>query len=878
MTNYSNLLVILFAFSCSQGFVEFDQPLPENNNVSTIIISSPPKIIDESKEEVPIVKEKEFISSHMKLTLINQKTANIERIIKTPSQENIDLSNINDGTYTLITEVSSGYRPPAPQTIEVKNRSFKSINLEVNQISESYFHYHWELSDENYEYEYSANDNIADTIEYLGEDIDILNSSSSKVLKEKYNIVLINNENTWTNELATRLLKAVESIPHYKWSNIRKLSLTSNFLADDIKINNNNITISEKAFFYASDKLVKLNNQRGRFFSKRLFQALVILFTNYGKNKKNIKKILLDKFSLVIDIDNYKKLTGEHADNFQSFYNSELIKIIHAMSEMPQGYYKIPGLKYLVRRKDGHPHPLYPSAAAVAWPRGANTDSYIEFMDKAFSSGSEDSTHRLILHEKSHFLWKNVFIQEVRDDWADLGGWYENPDVSSGWSTSHQTDFVTPYAHNINPNEDMAESLAHYVLNPEKLRSVAPDKFEFIKERIMNGYRYVSMIREDLTFQVLNLFPDYDFPGKIEMVDVKTHGGNLEDKRVEIIIRLRDKEGIDDGAERAYARIFSPNNTYKDVYFYPHNGDDHTLKGTFSIDKNSKRGYWKMENITIYDRNLNTRMESITDYGFKLFINNKIEDLNPPTYIKNSLAINKIEKIEKQKQLFDIKVQWEINEDIAMKKRHPVYANLIYLDDRELYPISAYGNYNKQTSKASVNFELNEYFPSGTYAISYIHMEDQALNKKGQYFSNDPKHEKMKKITLSTRNGDLEAPSLDTNKIAIKSDPINPTSPDGRTKVHIVFYAKDDKSGIGTVYYKLRNPLGKIYFNYFYHSNFYTKFFNGDPTIEKRYDIKTTLPRGSAPGKWVLLEMVLVDKAGNIKTYNFLETVHFQLE
>ena len=47
-------------------------------------------------------------------------------------------------------------------------------------------------------------------------------------------------------------------------------------------------------------------------------------------------------------------------------------------------FYKIPELRYLVRRLDGTPHPLYPDAAAVAW-----TDAgYIEFMDKAFLGGS----------------------------------------------------------------------------------------------------------------------------------------------------------------------------------------------------------------------------------------------------------------------------------------------------------------------------------------------------------------------------------------------------------------------------------------------------------------------------------------------------------
>ena len=40
-------------------------------------------------------------------------------------------------------------------------------------------------------------------------------------------------------------------------------------------------------------------------------------------------------------------------------------------------------------------------------------------------------------------------------------------------------------------------------------------KYEFIRGRIMSGTRYIAKIRDDLTFTVYNLFPDYFYPGKI---------------------------------------------------------------------------------------------------------------------------------------------------------------------------------------------------------------------------------------------------------------------------------------------------------------------------------------------------------------------------
>ena len=123
-------------------------------------------------------------------------------------------------------------------------------------------------------------------------------------------------------------------------------------------------------------------------------------------------------------------------------------------------------------------------------------DGYIEFMEEAFRNAADSYIHRLIIHEKAHFLWAHLFDERLRQDWIELGGWYRNDRASSGWSTTNQTAFVSYYAHDVNPNEDMAESIAHFLVNPDRLRSRAPAKYEFIRDRIMQGSVYLSRIRE----------------------------------------------------------------------------------------------------------------------------------------------------------------------------------------------------------------------------------------------------------------------------------------------------------------------------------------------------------------------------------------------
>ena len=145
--------------------------------------------------------------------------------------------------------------------------------------------------------------------------------------------------------------------------------------------------------------------------------------------------------------------------------------------------HKTQGLTHLVRRLDGTPHPLDPLAAAIAWTQ----DGYIEFMDKAFLSSDLDHIHRLVIHEKAHFLWEHVFDQQTRDDWARVGRWYEDPAQPSGWSTTSTTEFVSAYAHAHNPNEDMAESISYFIIAPDKLRSRSVAKYEFIRDGSCRG-------------------------------------------------------------------------------------------------------------------------------------------------------------------------------------------------------------------------------------------------------------------------------------------------------------------------------------------------------------------------------------------------------
>ena len=133
-------------------------------------------------------------------------------------------------------------------------------------------------------------------------------------------------------------------------------------------------------------------------------------------------------------------------------------------------------------------------------------------------------------------------------------------------------------------------------------------------------------------------------------------------------------------------------------------------------------------------------------------------------------------------------------------------------------------------------------------------------------------------ILITTENPDAKAPYLDVNNISISAIPTFPQEPNGETSINILYHAKDDKSGLGLVTYTLRDPQGIEHTNYHYHENTYSLFFEGKPDELALYEINVILPEGSAPGKWGLTHMKLVDKANNQKTFEFTEIIHFEID
>ena len=811
--------------------------------------------------------------------------------IKIFTNGNYSFNNIASGRYFIKSE-SIGYN--SYDAIEVNvgeggNITPNTISLALSKSAnkEDEFEHSWTQDASISGNTTTAYVNTKPKIEFQGRIVDASDEASADMLRYKYNIVLSNEGESWTQEYAYRILETMKDIPQVtrksyqdKEGKISKWTLTEEHLFNDVEViyndNGNTVKISKDAFVYATPQIVNIDGVRGTFFSKRLHSSLVRYTTNFGEDTNAVEKILNERFACSTLVPNYTDLTSltthEDEHRFQKFSPTELIYIISMFEEMPRGFHVVKELKYLVRRKNGHIHPTHPTAPAVAWAG----IGYIEFMESAFKSDIEH-LFRLILHEKTHFLWAHVFSDEIKNDWIKVGGWYQNTDDPDGWSTTKQTEFVSAYAHKKNPNEDMAESVSYYIKNPDKLRSRSINKFEFIRDRIMHGTRYITMIPDHLTFEVLNLFPDYDYPGKIKRLDINVVGEAEDDKTITVEIELENIEGYQDAASGAYMRVASTQGTYFDLHLRPID-DGHILKGTYRLSKHAKAGNWDVDQIKVTDKVGNQRFEGVDDFIWRLYINNPLEDLIKPEYVSKTLEYSLVEKAKDEHKINELTVSFKVKENLRMRSNGPVMIRLANnIEELQSATDDIYGTFNEDTKIGTVVYNFTEYMPSGDYYVTMISLTDEAKNKNRAYFSNSPNDEPIQTITINSSNSDNEGPEIDLNRMSISAEPTHPDAPDGETKVEITYYARDDKSGLGTVSYRLLDPQGISHFEYHYHDNFYTEYFYGDPKAWTKYVINIVLPKGSAPGIWGLSSMNIEDKAWNTKKYDFTETVFFEV-
>ncbi len=845
--------------------------------------------------------------------------------------------NLDNGKWALKID-ATGYTYPSNTVFSIPEDASATITL--TPLLNTDYTYTWQDDDSAAGHATERYVNEPAKIVVLNDSVKVPSDFSAIKLRTEYGVVLSDDIEPWSSEDSYRLYKMFAALPYLPFGEGAKVDfetgenvrgvfrLTNDEQDDDLKIEIIDgikyATVSQSAFTYATPQIVTIDGIKGKFYSKRLYHVIVKFITDFAKDDAMLAWIAREKFGVefLSSDQRTEDLMNEDASNFQAFFNTEKLEILSMFEELPEGFQKQNGLKYLVRRINGQDHPIYPTAAAIAWA-GSNT---IEFMSKAFSNGDISDSRRLILHEKAHFLWAYTFDEKLKSDWAELGGWFLDPTGASGWSTYNTTESVSAYAHLKNPNEDMAESIAFYLTNPDALLSVSVRKYEFIRDHVMHGTRYIAQIRQDLTFTVYNLFPDYTYPGKVTKIEINVKGTSEEDKEVTIRATLNSVNPEKDGAAQAYLRFASSIGTIHDIRLNPENGQaqDSILVGKTTFNKLEKSGYWGLAYFNLSDLVGNVRYENTSTLGMKLYIENPLEDIMAPQF-------NHDYKLEVVTGNFS-DGDWMVQPDssgVEMKAlkisfshydKSPTsrgYARLNVPNSTmsEVYnrdiqgpaitdSIRGFDNGFNSNKYFEMYLAIQDYYQSGWYSTTYSFVQDIAGNIGYVYHVKDTTDfhialkDKFKifktvrdSIYIETPYPDYKKPEIDVNNITIIAEPTNPQAPDGETSVKVAILARDlsdyegHESGVNSVSFTFRDPLGGIH-GYqtgngtMVHPDLANGVGSPKPQGDSEwriYNFIIQLPKGSPPGQWGMASAEVKDRAGNREQYSFVEYVRFDI-
>lgn len=205
---------------------------------------------------------------------------------------------------TVIVDENGGIIPAEPLRVAISKQS----------PNPNEWNFSWKEDGSPAGYTTTAYINKPIEIDFLGKKIVPADVPSSNILQNQYHVLLVDDEETWTQEYAYRLVETFKTLPIDYYNALpTKFILTSERLADDISVTNlgegYEVKISKEAFFYANPFLVTVDGIRGRLFSKRLHHALANFITDFGRDDGRVNEILWARFGCRILDVNFKYMT-----------------------------------------------------------------------------------------------------------------------------------------------------------------------------------------------------------------------------------------------------------------------------------------------------------------------------------------------------------------------------------------------------------------------------------------------------------------------------------------------------------------------------------------------------------------------------------------
>ena len=179
-------------------------------------------------------------------------------------------------------------------------------------------------------------------------------------------------------------------------------------------------------------------------------------------------------------------MNGSHIanNNAKAWKQSELNDVLLSLSDFPDSILPTQKSRPLIRHAGARPANF----------ERAHADSHIRVYD-SWATQSKEKKRYTITHEIGHVI-AGASTVDTSPLWKNMSGWQMRSRINNGkrevvaYSTAPQA-LVSAYGAS-NHQEDMAESIAAFRYNPEKLKRASPQKYQLIQNLIFDGVDYSS--------------------------------------------------------------------------------------------------------------------------------------------------------------------------------------------------------------------------------------------------------------------------------------------------------------------------------------------------------------------------------------------------
>ena len=208
--------------------------------------------------------------------------------------------NLSIGKWALSID-AKGYLFPVAKVLDLNNNNIDfTITLTPAPI-DSNFNYNWQDDSSFVGHAQQAYINDKVEINVLGKAEKVPDDFNAINTLNEYGFLLSDDSTKWTSEDAYRLYQTLKKLNFRKFGERdsvkvnAKWILTDRYIDRDLDFTTVNgvdlIYISRAAFTYATPQVVTVDGVKGKFFSKRLYTALVYYYSNKGINKDRIAEI-----------------------------------------------------------------------------------------------------------------------------------------------------------------------------------------------------------------------------------------------------------------------------------------------------------------------------------------------------------------------------------------------------------------------------------------------------------------------------------------------------------------------------------------------------------------------------------------------------------